>query len=166
MLSQTSVLATGRMTNVVSGKRLACCNAEDVHLNTIDFSPVPAPTGANSADLIDRAPLHCKLDKAEENSDTLYLQAANRTKDLKGDFRRPFREADREIKRALAPPSSEDGSETTWRRLLRLKEGLTSTLLQPIQMHHLKLKRNELVISLLLREISSGISLISSTGTG
>lgn len=118
MLSQTSVLATGRMTNVVSGKRLACCNAEDVHLNTIDFSPVPAPTGANSADLIDRGPLHCKLDKAEENSDTLYLQAPNRTKDLKGDFRRPFRKADREIKRALAPSSSKDGSETTWRRLL------------------------------------------------
>lgn len=115
MLSQTSVLATGRMTNVVSGKRLACCNAEDVHLNTIDFSPVPAPTGANSADLIDRGPLHCKLDKAEKNSDTLYLQAANRTKDLKGDFRRPFREADREIKRAFAPSSSKGGSETTWR---------------------------------------------------
>lgn len=123
MLSQTSVLATGRMTNVVSGKRLACCNAEDVHLNTIDFSPVPAPTGANSADLIDRGPLHCKLDKAEENSDTLYLQAANRTKDLKGDFRGPFREADREIRRAFAPPSSKNGSETTWRQLLRLKEG-------------------------------------------
>lgn len=90
MLSQTSVLATGRMTNVVSGKRLVCCNAEDVHLNTIDFSPVPAPTGANSADLIDRGPLHCKLDKAEENSDTLYLQAVSGTKDLKGDFRHPL----------------------------------------------------------------------------
>lgn len=71
MLSQTSVLATGRMTNVVSGKRLVCCNAEDVHLNIIDFLPVPAPTGANSADLIDRSPLHCKLDKAEENPDTI-----------------------------------------------------------------------------------------------
>lgn len=71
MLSQTSVLATGRMTNVVSGKRLVCCNAEDVHLNTIDFLPVPAPTGANSADLIDRGPLHSKLDKAEENPDMI-----------------------------------------------------------------------------------------------
>lgn len=90
MLSQTSVLATGRMTNVVSGKRLACCNAEDVHLNTIDFSPVPAPTGANSADLIDRGPLRCKLDKADENSDTLYLQAATRTKDLKRRLQMPL----------------------------------------------------------------------------
>ena len=71
MLPQTSVLAAGRMTNVVSGKRLVCCHAEDVHLNTIDFLPVPAPTGANSTDLIDRGPLHCKLDKAEENSNTI-----------------------------------------------------------------------------------------------
>lgn len=61
MFSQTSVLATGRMTNVVSGKRLVCRNAEDVHLNTIDFLPVPAPAGANSADQNDRSPLHCKL---------------------------------------------------------------------------------------------------------
>lgn len=68
---QTSVPATGRMTNVVSGKRLVCCNAEDVHLNSIDFLPVPAPTGANSANLIDPGLLRGKLDKAEENPDTI-----------------------------------------------------------------------------------------------
>lgn len=68
---QISVLATGRMTNVVSGKRLVCCNAEDVHLNSIDFRPVPAPTGANSADLIDPGLLRCELYKAEENPDTI-----------------------------------------------------------------------------------------------
>lgn len=60
MLSPASVLTTGGMTNVVSRKRLACCSVGEVHLNTIDFIPVPAPTGTNSADLIDQRPLHCK----------------------------------------------------------------------------------------------------------
>lgn len=66
MLSQASVLTTGGMTNVVLRKRLACCSVGDVHLNTIDFIPVPAPTGTNSADLIDQGPLHCKLNKTAE----------------------------------------------------------------------------------------------------
>lgn len=66
MLSQASVLTTGGMTNVVSRKRLACCSVGEAHLNTIDFIPVPAPTGINSADLIDQGPLHCKLNKTAE----------------------------------------------------------------------------------------------------
>lgn len=94
MLSQTSVLATGRMTNVVTGKRLVCCNAEDVHLNTIDFLPVPDPTGANSADLIDRGPLRCKFDKAEKknkkNLDTISASSVFWNKRPKRRFQTPL----------------------------------------------------------------------------
>lgn len=61
VLSQSSVLTTGGITNVISRKRLACCRVGDVHLNTIDFIPIPTPNGTNSAGLIDQGPLHCKF---------------------------------------------------------------------------------------------------------
>lgn len=60
-LSKSFVVVTGAIDNVMSRKCLSCCSVGDVHLNTIDFVPIAAPNGTNSAALIDHGPLYCKL---------------------------------------------------------------------------------------------------------